>query len=67
MNCLEHGVNGSTNDVPTLAFVKAFMTEPADDPSTPGGDDFAIYLEVVDVAQPGSANGPLKYWAELYR
>ena len=67
MNCLEHGVGGNSTDVPAEAFVRAFMTEPADDPSTPGASDFDVYLEIVDILVIGNNNGVLKETVEIFR
>ncbi len=67
MNCVEHNVSGNETNVPAEAFVRAFMTEPAGDPTVPGNNDFAVYLEVVDVLQPGANNGPLREYVEIFR
>lgn len=67
MNCIEHNVSGNESDVPSEAFVRAFMTEPVGDESVPGNNDFDVYLEIVDVLQPGVADGPLREYVEIFR
>jgi len=67
MNCVQHNVQGNSTEVPAEAFIRAFMTEPVDDPLTPGGSDFDVYLEIVDVLAVGANNGPLKETVEIYR
>ncbi len=67
MNCQEHNVSGNETGVPGLAFVRAFLTEPVGDESTPGASDFDVYLEVVDVVEPGISDGPLKEYVEIFR
>jgi len=64
INCDEQNVQGKTTDIAVEAFVRAFITEPT---NTAGGSDFRIFLEVVDVVQPGANNGPLKEYVEIFR
>jgi Flp pilus assembly protein TadG len=61
MNCVAENVHGSATNVPSVAFIRAFMTEPVN------GVDFDVYLEVVDAFDPGSQDGPLKEYVEIYR
>jgi len=67
MNCLEHNVHGNSTDVPSEAFVRAFITEPVGDESTPGASDFDLFLEIVDVVAPGTNAGPLHETVEIFR
>lgn len=67
MNCVEHNIAGNETNVPAEAFVRAFMTEPVGDESVPGNNDFDVYLEIVDVLQPGVADGPLREYVEIFR
>ncbi len=67
MNCVEHNVRGNETGVPAEAFVRAFMTEPAGEPTSSGNNNFAVYLEVVDVLEPGANNGPLREYVEIFR
>ncbi|MHA7901440.1 MAG: pilus assembly protein TadG-related protein [Henriciella sp.] len=67
MNCLEHNVRGNETGVPAEAFVRAFLTEPVGDETSPGNGDFDVYLEIVDVLEPGANNGPLREYVEVFR
>jgi hypothetical protein len=59
-------VSGSTKNVPVLAYVKSFMTEPVGDPATPGNNDFELYLEIVEELTPDSSN-KVKTVVQIYR
>ena len=63
MNCTEHNVQGNSEDVPSQAIVKAFLTEPA----AGTGTDIDVYLEVVDIVESGDADGVLKEFVEILR
>ncbi len=67
MNCLEHNVAGNETGVPAEAFVRAFLTEPVGDETSPGNGNFDVYLEIVDVLEPGANNGPLHEYVEVFR
>ena len=63
LNCVEHKVRGQIT-VPSELFVEAFLTEPATDL---GGNDFNVYLEIVDIVEVGTQNAVLKEWVEIVR
>ncbi len=65
INCVEQGINGNESNVPTVAFIRTFMTEPVADPSGSAGSD--VVLEIVDVVQAGQANGVFRNVIQLYR
>ena len=62
INCLEHNVQGNTDDVPVVAFAKMFMTEPVGGP--PEND---LYAEMLGVLEPGGDDGVLHDFPQLYR
>lgn len=61
MNCIAENVRGNTDGVPSIAFIRAFLTEPID------GVNFDVYLEVVDGHQVGTNDGPLQETVEIFR
>lgn len=63
MNCLEHDVRGNSENVPSEAIVKSFITEPA----IGTGSDIDVFLEVVDVVNTGDKDGVLKEFVEILR
>lgn len=67
INCREQGINGNEDNVPTVAFMKTFLTEPVGSESSPGATDSDVYMEVVDVVRPGADNGVLHDLVQLYR
>ena len=67
INCTEHNVRGNESNVPGEAFLRAFLTESVGDATTPGSNDFDVYLEVIEVVEPGVADGTLKEFVEIYR
>lgn len=60
VNCGYHDVHGNDDDVPAVAFVKAFLTEPVSDTSD-------IYLETIEVAKPEAGNAQMHDVIQLYR
>jgi hypothetical protein len=64
INCLERGpISGnSAGPIPVEAFVKAFMTEPTGQPP-----EVNLYLEVIDIVQPGADDAVLHDIVQLYR
>lgn len=67
INCREQDINGNEDDVPTVAFMKTFITEPVGSESSPGATDSDTYLEVVDIVRPGADAGILHDLVQLYR
>lgn len=67
INCREQGINGNEQDVPTVAFMKTFLTEPVGSESSSGATDSDVYLEVVDIVRPGSDDAILHDLVQLYR
>lgn len=67
INCREQEINGNEDDVPTVAFLKAFLTEPVGSETSPGATDSDVYMEVVDVVRPGADAGVLHDLVQLYR
>ncbi len=66
MNCIEHDPTGNT-EKPAKAFLRAFLTEPVGDESTPGASDFEVYLEIIEVVEPGGDGGVLREYVEIVR
>lgn len=76
INCREHDVKGNAEDVPVESYVEAFLTEPVGNPlngscnlstgSGCTGNDYNVFLEVVDVAEPGGSDGVLHDLVQLY-
>jgi len=62
MNCIAEGVQGNTDGVPAIAYVRAFLTQPIATANT-----YDVYLEVIDVDVAGSNTGPLNEYVEIYR
>lgn len=67
INCEEHNIQGREEDVPTVAFLKTFLTEPVGDESSPGATDSDIYLEVVGNIGALVAPGAVHDIIQLYR
>lgn len=65
MNCMEHNVKGSSNNVPVIKFIEMFLTEEAGDPVANSEHD--IYAEVIGVVEPGGHDGVLHEYPVLYR
>ncbi|MBF0305563.1 MAG: hypothetical protein HQL41_07945 [Alphaproteobacteria bacterium] len=63
VNCLEQGIAGNDDDVPAIAYLEAFLTEPV--PSA--ASQVAIYLEVVSVSTMGAMPDILHDMIQLYR
>lgn len=63
MNCLEHNVKGNSENVPSEAIIRSFITEPA----VGTGNDIDVYLEVIDVINSGDQDGVLKEFVEILR
>jgi hypothetical protein len=74
INCNANPFNGHTVGLPVVAFVKAFMTQPMSkegcDPSTPPGlcdEDNTLYVEMIDVVDPGVDDEVVHDIVQLYR
>lgn len=67
VNCREHEINGNEDNVPTVAFIKTFLTEPVGSESSSGATDSDVYLEVVDIVRPGSDDAILHDLVQLFR
>ena len=70
LNCIELGLTGgSGGTVPALTFVKMFITEPMTKlPGTGHTDeDSTLYVEMVDIVKPGTANAVVHDIVQLYR
>ena len=63
MNCQEHDVKGNSENVPSEAIIRSFITEPA----VGTGNDIDVYLEVIDVINSGDQDGVLKEFVEILR
>jgi hypothetical protein len=64
INCIEHNVQGSTDDVPVIAFARMFLTEPVGYESSNEDD---LRVEMLGVAEPGGDDGILHEFPQLYR
>jgi len=64
INCLEHEVQGSTDDVPVVAFARMFLTEPV---GTEASNEDDLWVEMLGVAEPGGDDGVLHEFPQLYR
>jgi hypothetical protein len=62
VNCQQHGVQGNADDVPTVAYLRVFLTEPVPEPP-----DSDYYFEDIDVLRPGVNDDVLKDLVQLYR
>jgi hypothetical protein len=70
LNCTELGLTGgSGGTVPALTFVKMFMTQPMTKlPGTGHTDeDDTLYVEMVDIVKPGTADEVVHDIVQLYR
>lgn len=67
VNCREQAINGNEDNVPTIAFMKTFLTEPVGSESANGANDSDVLLEVVDIVRPGSDSGTLHDIIQIYR
>lgn len=65
VNCVDQGINGNESNVPTVSYIKTFLTEPVSDPASSTGSD--VFLEIVDVITPGNSQGVLHDVVQLYR
>ncbi len=65
VNCIEHNVQGSIDNVPVEAFMEVFFTEPIGDPDDNSNDD--LYVELIGVVDPGGDDGVLHEFPVLYR
>jgi Flp pilus assembly protein TadG len=65
INCIEQGVNGRAQDVPTLTFLRVFLTEPVPTPSAPNGVE--IFGEILGVVEIGADDTVLREIVQLYR
>ncbi len=64
VNCIEHNIHGSADNVPVVAFMEMFLTEPI------GIEDAAeddIWAEVLGVVEPGGDDGILNEFPVLFR
>lgn len=64
VNCLEHGISGSTEDVPVEAFARMFMTEPV---GLDGASTDDLWFEMLGVAEPGDQSGVVHDFPQLFR
>lgn len=64
INCVEYGLNGREQEVPTIAFIRVFLTEPVTMPNAGGVE---IMGEIVDVVQVGVDDTVLHDIVQLYR
>ena len=64
INCVEQGINGAVNDVPVIAFADMFLTEPVGIDATNEDD---IWAEMLGVIEPGTDDGVLHEYPQLYR
>ncbi|NNC36214.1 MAG: hypothetical protein EX271_11855 [Acidimicrobiales bacterium] len=62
MNCIAEGVQGNVDNVPPIAYMRAFLTQPID-----SANAYDVYLEVVDYEEIGTNDGSLKEYVEIYR
>lgn len=60
VNCGYHDIHGNAENIPPVAFVKAFLTEPASDTSD-------IFLETIEVAKPEVNSSVMHDVIQLYR
>lgn len=69
INCQEHGVSGSSTDIPVEGFMNMFITEPIgfDEDVVPGSESGDIWGEVVSAVEPGTDDGILHEFPVLYR
>lgn len=74
INCGANPFNGHTTGLPVVAFVKMFMTQPMSkvgcDPATPPGlcdEDKTLYVEMIDVVDPGIDDEVVHDIVQLYR
>ncbi|HEX6978894.1 MAG TPA: pilus assembly protein TadG-related protein [Alphaproteobacteria bacterium] len=66
INCKEHGVKGSADNIPVESFAMMFLTEPVGaDPSDPQISD--IYAEFMDFVEANDETGILHELPILYR
>jgi Flp pilus assembly protein TadG len=66
VNCTDVGLSGGSDPtVPVLSFVKMFMTQPM----TKGNDDEddTLFVELVDIVKPGTADEVVHDIVQLYR
>ena len=66
INCADVGLSGGSDpSVPALTFVKMFMTQPM----TKGNDDSddTLFVELVDIVKPGTADEVVHDIVQLYR
>jgi Flp pilus assembly protein TadG len=66
INCTDVGLSGGSDPtVPALTFVKMFMTQPM----TKGNDDEddTLFVELVDIVKPGTADEVVHDIVQLYR
>lgn len=67
LNCGELNVTGGSNDtLPAEAFLKMFLTRPMSGPG-PSGEDGSIYVEMVDIVDPGIDDEVVHDIVQLYR
>lgn len=68
LNCGALNVTGGSNDtLPAEAFIKMFITRPMAVPGAPGEDDGSIYVEMVDIVDPGIDDEVVHDIVQLYR
>jgi hypothetical protein len=68
INCVASGVNGNANNIPVVAYVKVFLTEPVglDSTGAPSSSK-AVYGEVIDVVKPNDVTGVVHIFPILFR
>lgn len=64
INCVEHNIQGSADDVPVEAFARMFMTEPV---GLDGASVEDLWFEMLGVAEPGDQSGIVHDFPQLYR
>ena len=74
INCNAEDFNGHKSGIPVVAFIKSFMTAPLTSKTCPVGtppgqcdEDDTLYVELIDVVTPGTANLVVHDIVQLYR
>jgi len=68
VNCIEQDLHGgSAENVPVLAFLKMFMTQPMTKIPGQSDEDDTLFVEMVDIVRPGFADVVVHDIVQLYR
>jgi hypothetical protein len=68
VNCIEQDLHGgSAENVPVLAFLKMFMTQPMTKIPGQSDEDDTLFVEMVDIVRPGFADVIVHDIVQLYR